>query len=193
MKKTIFGMAVLVGIAMISFAFANPKAPAKKESSISKSKVEWKAYKVTGSHNGTIDIKSGKLIFNDDKLVGGAFVMNMNTLNTTDLSGEYKDKLDGHLKSDDFFGVAKHPTSSIAFTNVKSTGKNSYKIIGDITIKGIKKSVTFNASIYGNKANAALKLDRTDFDIKYGSNSFFDGLKDKAIYDEFDLVIDVEF
>jgi polyisoprenoid-binding protein YceI len=117
----------------------------------------------------------------------------MPTITVTDLEGENKGNLEGHLKSDDFFGVAKFPSASLSFTNVKSTGKNSYKVIGDITIKGTTETVSFNLSVYGNKANVSLKLDRTKFDVRYGSTSFFDGLKDKAIYDEFDLIADLEF
>ena len=83
--------------------------------------------------------------------------------------------------------------ASLIFTKVKSNGKNSYKVTGDITIKGKTESVTFNVSIYGNKASVSLKIDRTKFDVRYGSTSFFDGLKDKAIYDEFDLIADLEF
>ena len=79
------------------------------------------------------------------------------------------------------------------FTKVKSVGKNSYEITGDITIKGKTETVSFNVSVYGSKSNVSLKIDRTKFDVRYGSTSFFDGLKDKAIYDEFDLVVDLEF
>ena len=76
---------------------------------------------------------------------------------------------------------------------MKSTGKNSYSVTGDLTIKGKTSPVTFSISIYGNKATASLKVDRTKYDIKYGSSSFFDDLKDKAIYDDFDLVTDLQF
>ena len=93
----------------------------------------------------------------------------------------------------DFFGVEKFPTSSLYFTKVKSVGKNSYEITGDITIKGKIETVSFNVSVYGSKSNVSLKIDRAKFDVRYGSTSFFDGLKDKAIYDEFDLVVDLEF
>ena len=119
--------------------------------------------------------------------------MDMSTITNTDLEGEYKGKLEGHLKSDDFFGVEKFPTASLIFTKVESTGKNSYEVTGDITIKGKTESVSFNISVYGSKADVSLKIDRRKFDVRYGSTSFFDGLKDKAIYDEFDLVADLEF
>jgi polyisoprenoid-binding protein YceI len=117
----------------------------------------------------------------------------MTSLISTDLEGDSKAKLEGHLKSDDFFSVEKHPTSTLVFTNVKSTGKNSYEVTGDLTIKGITKPITFDVSIYGNKATATAKIDRAEYNVRYGSGSFFDNLGDKTIYDEFDLVVDLQF
>ncbi|HEY5689218.1 MAG TPA: YceI family protein [Yeosuana sp.] len=188
MKKII--LAGLVAFVAFSFKAVDVE---KKEVKTSESKIVWKGYKVTGSHEGTIILKSGSLSFNEDKLIGGEFVMDMTSLNVTDLEGEYKGKLEGHLKSDDFFGIENYPSASLVFTDVKATGKNSYSVTGDLTIKGKSNPITFSISIYGNKATASLKVDRTKYDVKYGSASFFDGLKDKAIYDEFDLVTDLQF
>ncbi len=192
MKNTIKNLAVVAIIALITFSFTTINGE-KKEIKVENSKVIWKGYKVTGSHEGTIALKSGSLTFIEDKLTSGEFTINMSTINSTDLTGEYKGKLEGHLKSDDFFGIEKNPTATLVFNKVKSTGKNSYKVTGDLTIKGITNSITFDFSIYGNKATASIKIDRTKFDVRYGSASFFDDLKDKAIYDEFDLVADLEF
>jgi len=191
MKKTSKNLGLVAVIALFTFSFTIIKE--KKEINTETSKVVWKGYKVTGSHEGTIAIQSGALVFEADKLTGGEFVIDMTTINTTDLEGEYKGKLDGHLKSDDFFGVANHPTAKLVFNNVTSSGKNSYAVSGDLTIKGKTHPINFEISIYGNKATASLKVDRTKYDVKYGSTSFFDNLKDKAIYDEFDLVSDLEF
>ena len=160
---------------------------------VTNSNILWKGYKVTGSHEGTIALKSGNLIFDHNVLVGGVFNVDMSSLACTDLSGEYKNKLEGHLKSEDFFNTAKYPTSNLTFKKVNPTGKNAYNIEAEITIKGKKQMVSFNASVYGNKASAVLKVDRTKFDIKYGSGSFFDGLGDNLIYDEFDLILDINF
>lgn len=190
--KTFKNLALIALVAVFTFSFTKVNAQ-QKEIKIATSNVIWKGYKVTGSHEGTINLKSGFLTFNDNKLTGGEFVMDMNTIVTTDLQGEYKGKLEGHLKSDDFFGVEKHPTAKLVISKVDATGKNSYKITGNLTIKGITNVITFDLSVYGNNANAALKIDRTKYDVRYGSTSFFDNLKDKAIYDEFDLVADLEF
>lgn len=164
-----------------------------KEVKASESKVTWKAYKVTGSHEGDVKLQKGTLVFNGDKLVGGSFVVDMTTINTTDMSGEYKDKLDGHLKSDDFFGVAKYTTSTLEFKTVTPKSKNAYTVTANLTIKGKTHPITFDFAVYGSKANTTLKIDRTKYDVRYGSGSFFDGLGDKTIYDEFDLVVDLQF
>ncbi|HMB63087.1 MAG TPA: YceI family protein, partial [Eudoraea sp.] len=133
------------------------------------------------------------LVFEEGKLAGGEFIVDMTTLINSDLEGEYKGKLEGHLKSDDFFAVTSHPTSKLVFTAVAATGKNSYEVTGNLTIKGITKPITFDVSIYGSKATATLKVDRAQYDVRYGSGSFFENLGDKTIYDEFDLVVDLEF
>ena len=165
----------------------------EKEIKLNKSKVVWKGYKVTGSHEGSISLKSGVLEFKNGKLTGGQFVIDMNTIVCTDLTGEYKGKLEGHLKSDDFFGVDAFPTANLIFTSVKAAGKNAYKVKGNLTIKGKTNPITLEISIYGNKATAAVKIDRTKYDIRYGSASFFDNLQDKAIHNEFDLIVNLEY
>lgn len=192
MKKTVLSLtfAVIFGL---SASATEPIDGEKKEVKTETSSVTWKGYKFAGSHTGNLALKSGSLVFDNDKLTGGEFVVDMTTLSSTDLEGEYKGKLEGHLKSDDFFGVAKHPTATLVFNTVTASGKNSYEVTGDLTIKGTTKTVTFDVSIYGSKATATLKIDRTNYDIHYGSTNFTDTVKDKAIYDEFDLVVDLEF
>lgn len=190
MKKNIVTLALTL---VFGSVLANPVDGEKKEVKTDQSTVTWKAYKVTGSHTGTIALKSGALIFDDGKLTGGEFTVDMTTINTTDLEGDYKNKLDGHLHSDDFFSTASHPTSTLVFTKVQASGKNSYEVMGNLTIKGITKPVNLEVSVYGSKATATMKVDRAQYDVKYGSGSFFDNLGDKTIYDEFDLVVDLEF
>lgn len=189
MKKTMLSLALTAVFGLT--ALANPVDGEKKAVKTDESTVTWKAYKVTGSHTGTIALKSGALEFDGEKLVGGEFIVDMTTINTTDLQGDYKQKLDGHLNSDDFFSTASNPTASLNFTGVKATGKNSYEVTGDLTIKGITAPVTFAVSIYGSKATATLKVDRTKYDVKYGSG-IIGTAKDKLIYDEFDLVVDLQ-
>ncbi|CAI8364657.1 MAG: Protein YceI [Flavobacteriaceae bacterium] len=184
----------LMTIALITFFSIQSFSLIEKETiDVSSAKIVWKAYKVTGSHEGTISLKSGKLNFINDELIGGDFKVDMNSILCTDLSGDYKNQLEGHLKSEDFFNSKNHPNSTLTFTKVKSINKNSYNIDAEITIKGKKETISFVISVYGNKATGVLKIDRTKFDIKYGSGSFFAGLGDNLIYDEFDLIIDINF
>ena len=192
MKKNELSLVLALAFGITATA-TEPVNDGKKEVKPEASRIAWKAYKVTGSHHGVIDLKSGALVFDNDKLTGGEFEVQMTSLISTDLEGESKGKLEGHLKSDDFFGVENHPTSTLVFTKVEPSGKNSYEVTGDLTIKGITKPVTFDVSIYGSKATATMKIDRSEYNVRYGSGSFFENLGDKTIYDEFDLVVDLEF
>ena len=192
MKKTIKNLAGVLVIALIALSVTTVNAQ-NKAVKVDKSTVIWKGYKVTGSHDGTINLKSGSLNFNNGKLTGGEFVMDMTSIIVTDLEGNYKTKLENHLKNDDFFGVEENPTAKLVFKSVKPAGDNVYKVTGDLTIKGITNAISFDFSVNGNKGKAALKIDRAKFNVKYGSSSFFDNLQDKAIYDEFDLTAELEF
>ncbi len=174
--------------------FAGNGSPAPKSIDLANSKIVWKGYKVTGSHEGTLSFKSGSLDFTGDKLTGGELVVNMGSLNCTDLKEGMKGKLEGHLKSADFFGVEKFPEASIKFTKVIPRGiPGEYKVTANLTIKGITKEIKFNASAKDGMGSASIKVDRSEFDIRYGSGSFFDNLGDKTIYDEFDLDINIKF
>ncbi|WP_100614700.1 YceI family protein [Confluentibacter citreus] len=192
MRKTIKNLAIVALVAFTTLSFMAITAE-KKEIKTDQSKLVWKGYKFTGSHDGTINIKSGSLTFDGAKLTGGEFVVDMTSLISLDAQGAMKDRLEGHLKADDFFGVDKHPTSTLVFKSIESTGKNTYTVTGDLTIKGITKPNTFKISVYGSKATANLKVDRTLYDIKFRSGSYFENLQDQVIYDEFDLVADLQF
>ncbi|WP_026837847.1 YceI family protein [Gillisia sp. JM1] len=189
MKKNLLKGAAATVIVLTTLAFTT----LKKEINIKESSVTWIGKKVTGSHTGTIQLKSGFFNMEDEKLVGGEFVMDMTSISTTDLSGENKQKLEGHLKSEDFFGVEKHPTAKLVITSVASKGNGSYGVVGNLTIKNITKPVTFDLEINDKVANAKLSIDRTKYDVRYGSGSFFDNLGDKTIYDNFDLEVNLKF
>jgi polyisoprenoid-binding protein YceI len=154
----------------------------------SKSKVTWLGKKVTGQHTGMIKVKSGSLKMNKGALSGGSFEIDMNSIECTDLQGEYAGKLVGHLKSDDFFGSSKFPVAKFDITKVsRSSAANTYLVDGNMTIKGISQPVSFEAVVNGTSATAKIMIDRTQYGIRYGSGSFFDNLGDKAIDNEFTL------
>ncbi|GAB4244604.1 MAG: YceI family protein [Ekhidna sp.] len=161
---------------------------------VDESTVEWVGKKVTGQHNGTIQLQGGRLEMDDNgNLTGGIFTIDMSSITCLDLSGEYKGKLEGHLKSDDFFGVEKYPTSTFTITKAVPQGPGKYKIVGNITIKGTTEEIQFpaNVEVKDGKvtATADITIDRSKFDVRYGSGSFFDNLGDKTIYDNFDLSV----
>ncbi|UFH34219.1 YceI family protein [Flavobacterium acetivorans] len=163
-----------------------------KKVDASASTINWVGKKVTGQHNGTVNLKDGALVFKGKKLTGGTFTVDMTSLTATDLKGEYQGKLNGHLKADDFFGTDKFPTSTLVFKTIKTTAKDTYAVTADLTIKGITKPVNFNIKVNGNTAATTFNVDRTKYDIKYGSKSFFDSLGDKAISDEFELAVSLK-
>ncbi|QEK51957.1 YceI family protein [Pedobacter aquae] len=191
MKK---GILLIAFVSMISLAFKPAAVEYKVDTQ--KSKIEWIGKKVTGEHRGEIKLASGVLNYNGSALNGGNFVINMNSMTVTDLQGEMNGKLLGHLKADDFFGVDKFAQSKFVITKVTAAGAGKVNISGNLTIKGITQPLTFPAAITVKNgvlvavANG-VKVDRTKYDIKYGSKSFFDSLGDKAINDEFELNINL--
>ncbi|MDY0779831.1 YceI family protein [Tenacibaculum sp. IB213877] len=191
MKSTI-KILILLLITFAIFSFTS-RVIKEKEVKIKSSTISWKGYKVAGSHTGIIQLKSGVLKFDNNMLVGGEFEIDMSSIVCTDLSGEYKEKLEGHLKSDDFFGTEKHPTATLVYTNVQKKENNTYSVTANLTIKNKVHPVSFDMVVSKNNATASLKVDRTKYDIKYGSSSFFDNLKDKAIHDEFDVTVALQF
>ena len=155
------------------------------------SKLVWKGTKVTGAHTGTVNIKSGSLSVVDGKLTAGNFVLDMNTISSTDLEGEYKGKLDGHLKADDFFGVATHPEASFTITSVTpGATANDVKIAGNLVIKGISKNIEFDAKLAevsdaSVKATANFNIERAQWGVNYAGKE--DDLISKEI--NFDVTI----
>ena len=165
-------------------------APANVDKS--ESTVTWKASKVTGEHWGYVPISDAKLDVTGGKITGGSFEMDMVNLTVEDLTDpKSKGNLTNHLKSDDFFSVEKFNKSTFKITEAKTTNGTDYTISGDLTIKGITQPISFpaKASVAGNKltASGAITFDRTKFDIKFRSGSYFENLADKMIYDEVKL------
>lgn len=155
--------------------------------------VHWKGEKVTGAHYGTIQLNDAYFIIEKDQIVGGRFIIDMSTIVCTDIENPvYALKLENHLKDTDFFNVSEHKNSSFDISSVLYDGI-SYIINGKANIKGIVKEISFPAQ-FKNKdsifiANAKMRIDRTLFDIKYGSDSFFDALGNDLIYDEFTIQV----
>lgn len=196
MKRNTLFMVMMAIVATIGLAFTTVVSTSVNVNT-AESYIVWKGYKVTGSHHGKVMIKNGELNFDDaGMLTGGGFEIDMTTITCEDLEGEWNQKLVGHLKSDDFFGVEKFPTAKFVITEVVSRGKpGEYKIVGDLTIKETTKEIKFNTVINeeaGKRvATADITIDRSEYNVRYGSGSFFDNLGDKTIYDEFELSVNL--
>lgn len=176
---------------LVSFGTVNAQT---KKIDASKSTISWVGKKVTGQHEGTVNFKDGNLIFKGKKVVGGNFTVDMTSMTTTDLkAGQGKEKLDGHLKSEDFFGTDKFPTATLVFKSIGEKSSGVYSVTADLTIKGVTNSVNFELTAATNNASAKLIIDRTKFGIKYGSKSLADTIADRAIDDEFELSVALKF
>ncbi len=169
------------------------------------SSVLWEGAKPGKNHKGTVRIKGGELQTKDGELLGGSFEIDMATIANIDIEVEsMRKKLEGHLKSADFFDVAKFPTASFEITKIdKVAGKPegragaTHNVTGNFTMKGVTKSITFGTRILiaGGMLKAKSErftIDRTDWNVRYGSGKFFDNLKDQAIDDEIGLTISLK-
>jgi len=219
MKKSALITLVVAGIGLTAFKNSNMhgasdmKYEKKVENAIGtqinydvnveKSSFGWHAKKVTGEHFGTAKILKGAIYRNKGMFNGGEFEIDMTSIADTDITkAEFRAKLDGHLKSESFFDVAKFPTASFKikmWAPIKDAkpGEVNYYVKGDITIKGITKEITFPALVNLDTnsktvtASAEFNIDRTDFGIKYNSAKFDPGIGDKMVYDEFNVKINL--
>ena len=156
------------------------------------SKIVFIGKKVTGEHTGEVKVQDGNLDFDGKTFKGGNFTVDMTTITNTDLTDkEYNKKFIDHMNSADFFDTANNKTATFKTTKVSKVKGDTYKVTGLLTIKGKPNSVTFNADVTRDAANAVVKIDRTKYDIKYGSGKFFQGLGDKMINDEFQLTVNL--
>jgi len=196
MKTKLFG---LVAMSLALFAFTTAPLGDYKVSTKT-SKIEWVGKKVTGQHSGTISLKEGSINTDGNKVTGGSFTFDMTSINVTDLkAGQGKEKLEGHLGSGDFFNIAEHKTSMFKVKSVSAMDEDArgynHKVSGDLTIKGITKPISFPARIeFRDNAVAVyadFNVDRTMWDIKYGSGKFFDSLGDNMIEDNFQIKLQI--
>jgi polyisoprenoid-binding protein YceI len=164
--------------------------------------LRWTGRKVTGSHHGTLRLRSGEAVFTGGSLTGGHFDVDMDSLRVDDLKNpESNAKLVAHLRSDDFFSVDEFPSAGFVIVGVKPLPGGgpdgpTHEIAGDLTIKGITRPVTIPAAVRQRdgrvRAEGSVTLDRTLWDVRYRSGRFFQGLGDKLIHDEFTVKLDLQ-
>ncbi|MBS9767964.1 MAG: YceI family protein [Flavobacteriaceae bacterium] len=164
-----------------------------------KSVLKWIGFKLTESHNGTLSFSNGTIEVKDHKIVGGEFVIDMETIKVLDIpEGKWNKKLVNHLKNGDFFEVDKYKTASFKINKFENG-----IVDGVLTIKGISKPLKFDASIVSFEKGIIgsdhkiiftakkVMFDRTDYGVKYKSKKFFDSLKDKFIKDEIQVSFEI--
>lgn len=189
MKLKITSAFLLALIASFTFVAFKPKADTYTVD-LAKSSISWEGKKFAGKHTGTVNLTSGTLLFNGNKLTDGGFVVNMTTIKDVDKNAN----LEKHLKSEDFFGIEKFPTANFVIKKVTTNGGNA-DITGDLTIKGVTNSITFPATITWNADKTVtatadkIVVDRTKYGIQFKSKSIFSDIGDNFIYDEFTLSV----
>lgn len=180
---------VLLLLVISGLTLGNVYSQTKFTANAEKTVLNWLGEKVTGQHTGTIKLQSGSLIMKENKIVSGEFHIDMTSIKDSDASA----RLEGHLKSDDFFGVEKFPTSKLVLKGSDSFDKGSALVKGELTVKGVTHPVEFKATMQkkddGTYFFTNIVIDRTKYNVRYGSGSFFDNLGDKTIYDEFKLKV----
>ena len=185
MKRALLFL-TLSGLILLNVAAQN-----KLNADTTKTRLLWLGEKVTGQHTGTIKLQSGWLNWKDNRITTGEFHIDMTSLKDSEKSS----RLEGHLKSADFFGVEKFPTAKLVVTGSTPFDKGTGTVNGTLTIKGITSPIEFKAATQKKEDGvwffANIIVDRTKYDIRYGSGSFFDNLGDKTIYDEFKLKVNL--
>jgi polyisoprenoid-binding protein YceI len=190
MKSFLFALVAVLGLSF------SASAQGKYVADASKSSLQWLGKKVAGEHSGGLSLGSGSFEIKGSKLVGGKFEIDMNSITVTDIKeADMAQKLVGHLKSDDFFGVAKFPKATFVIKSSEVISTKSITVKGQLTIKNVTQPIEFKAlfkkTAEGYNIYANIIVDRSKFGVRYGSGSFFDDMGDKMIYDEFELKLNL--
>ena len=146
----------------------------------------------TSSHYGTINFTSGQFEIADGLISQGEFFVDMTSITVQDLTGGSKDRLEGHLRSDDFFSVESYPTAHLYISSSEAISNGKWMVNGFLTIKDISHPVLFEMANTEDGWNASLVFDRSKYNVKFRSGTFFENLGDKLIYDDIELKINLK-
>ncbi len=172
-------------------------APLTAEASVyvadsEKSTINWMGEKITGKHNGKLKLRKGSVKMKGDSILSANFELDMQSITVSDIKDpKYNKKLTDHLKNDDFFSTDAHPVAKFDLNEIKPQKGGALQAFGDLTIKGIKKPISFPVKVVKRGASYVMSgkaiVDRTKYDIKYKSGKFFPNLGDKVIKDNFEV------
>jgi polyisoprenoid-binding protein YceI len=166
-----------------------------KSLNLETSNIRWYGEEITGKqHYGDLKFSSGNIQIKNEVVTNGSFIVNMNSLTVEDLSGGGKKRLEDHLRDTAFFGVSDHPQASLSISSMVEIDGNSQILDGQLTIKGVTHPINFSLTLTPeNNASAILVFDRSKYDVRFRSGSFFDELGDKLILDEIKLEVALDF
>ena len=184
-------MKIILLFSVIFLMSVTGNSQVRMNADIEKTTLSWLGEKVLGKHTGTIILKDGWLNWDGQRILAGEFTIDMTSIKDSDGSV----RLESHLKSEDFFGVEKFPVSNLVLTGSDPFDKGSAVVRGILTIKGITNPIEFKAAVQkkddGIWFYAKIFIDRTKYNVRYGSGSFFSNLGDSTIFDEFEVKVNL--
>ena len=185
---------IKVSLPLLALAFTTITSIAQENYKVNTeiSSVEWIGRKVTGQHSGVIELKNGSYVFENNLISKGEFMINMQSIKINDIEDKgQNEKLRNHIISPDFFAVKNHPTGKLTVIKSEKHEADKLKVFADLEIKGISKHIEFDVTLLKDSAKMVavgeVDINRTEYDIRYGSGSFFDNLGDKVIKDFFKI------
>ena len=158
---------------------------------LEKSKVKWTGKKITNASPwGHINFTKSYITFDGDAISTGNFIVDMTSISVDDISGGGKNRLENHLKDDDFFSVDKFNNAELEILEKSEMIDNKYLVEANLTIKGITNPITFEMTqVTDDSYKAKLIFDRSKYDVQYRSGSFFENLGDRLILDDVELEV----
>jgi polyisoprenoid-binding protein YceI len=187
-------------------AMQETKTDNRFEIDAARSEIKWKGFKPVGAHEGVVPVSGGYITVDNGTITGGEVNIDIANLRVTDLEGEQKANLEGHLKGtvagkeEDFFNVQKYPTAKFVLksaTPLQNDPDGTHQVNGDLTIKDITKPISFKATVDMGAVDAIkitsppFDIDRTEWDIRFMSKKFFENLRDDFVNDNIQLQLSV--
>ena len=190
MKKP-FRLLLSISLLLLTLGFTQAQS---LTADTAQSNIRWYGEELTGkTHFGDLKFKSGQIEVQDGVITSGTFVVDMSSLSVEDLSGGGKARLEGHLKSDDFFSVDKHSQATLKINQKAKVEGDVQNLTGELTIKGIQHPIDFTMTLgANNSAVAQLTFDRSKYNVRFRSGSFFENLGDKLILDDIKMEVSLQ-